>query len=166
MNAIYITGFMGAGKTTVGITLGEKLGLPVIDTDDVIIKNEQRSIESIFQDIGEDSFRQLETSVLQSLPTENVIITTGGGIILKDVNRNFMKKNGLVIFLHSSPETIYERLQGDSSRPLLAGDKQKEIKTRLKQRMDKYLEADYVIDTDQLSVDDIALKIIAYLDKK
>ena len=160
MKTIYLTGFMGAGKTTVGKRLAEKTGLDVIDTDEVIMKKTACTIEEIFQTKGENHFRALESEVLFSLPTENVIITTGGGMVLKDENRAFMKKNGIVIFLYCSPENIFERLQDDDSRPLLKGDRKKEIKNRLEARMDKYREADYIIDTNDQTVEETVDTII------
>lgn len=165
VKAIYITGFMGAGKTTVGRALGEKMNLPVFDSDEWIIKKEQRSIEEIFKEKGEPYFRKIETNILQSLPTENAIITTGGGIILKEENRVFMKKNGTVIFLDCRPEVIFERLKEDDSRPLLSGNKMKEIKTRLKERLPLYKEADYTVDTSFLNVNEIVEQIVQFMIK-
>lgn len=163
MKSIYLTGFMGAGKTTVGKALGEKLNLPVYDSDEIIIKKERRSIEKIFQENGEAYFRDLETEILRSLPTQNAIITTGGGIVLKKENRDFMKEHGIVIFLYCSPEMIFERLKDDSTRPLLQGNKMKEIETRLKKRLPLYKEAEYMIDTTHLTVGEAVENIIRFL---
>lgn len=154
---------MGAGKTTVGKALGEKLNLPVYDSDEIIIKKERRSIEKIFQENGEAYFRDLETEILRSLPTQNAIITTGGGIVLKKENRDFMKEHGIVIFLYCSPEMIFERLKDDSTRPLLQGNKMKEIETRLKKRLPLYKEAEYMIDTTHLTVGEAVENIIRFL---
>jgi len=163
LKSIYLTGFMGAGKTTVGKALGEKLNLPVYDSDEIIIKKERRSIEKIFQENGEAYFRDLETEILRSLPTQNAIITTGGGIVLKKENRDFMKEHGIVIFLYCSPEMIFERLKDDSTRPLLQGNKMKEIETRLKKRLPLYKEAEYMIDTTHLTVGEAVENIIRFL---
>lgn len=154
---------MGAGKTTVGKALGEKLNLPVYDSDEIIIKKERRSIENIFQENGEAYFRKLETETLHALPTQNAIITTGGGIVLKKENRDFMKEHGIVIFLYCSPEMIFERLKDDSTRPLLQGNKMKEIETRLKKRLPLYKEAEYMIDTTHLTVGEAVENIIRFL---
>lgn len=163
MKAIYLTGFMGAGKTTVGKALGKKLNLPVYDNDEMIIKKEQRSIEEIFRENGEAYFRELETEMLRSLPTQNAIISTGGGIVLKKENRDFMKKHGIVIFLYCSPEMIFERLKDDNTRPLLQGNKMQEIETRLKKRLPLYKEAEHMIDTTHLTVDEVVEHIIRIL---
>lgn len=165
VNAIYITGFMGAGKTTVGKVLSEKTGLPVYDSDEFIVEQEKRSIEEIFKVEGEVYFREAESRALQSLPTKNAIITTGGGIILKKENRKFMKKNGTVLFLYCRPDVVFERLREDDSRPLLAGNKMKEINSRLQARLPLYKEADYTIDTSSLTIDETVQKIITIVTK-
>lgn len=152
MKAIYLTGFMGAGKTSVGKALSKELNLPVIDTDEVIVNNEERSINAIFTNEGEDYFRDVETNILQSLPTTNIIIATGGGIVLRSENQEFMDKHGITFFLYCSPEQIFERLKNDDSRPLLTGNKEQEIKQRFQARLRLYREADYIIDTSHLSI--------------
>lgn len=165
MKAIYLTGFMGSGKTTVGKELSERIGVPVVDTDEFIVKEEQRSITEIFETDGEKYFREAETKALRSLPTEDVIVTTGGGIILKKENRDYMKINGIVLFLYCTPEVVYERLKNDTSRPLLSGDKMKEIKLRFAERLPLYNEADYTIDTSTLTITDTVETIIVFLTK-
>lgn len=165
MKSIYLTGFMGSGKTTVGKALSERLNLPVYDSDEMIIQQQQRSIEKIFQENGEAYFRNLETEMLRSLPTQDSIITTGGGIVLKKENRDFMKENGIVIFLHCSPDMIFERLKNDNTRPLLQGsNKMKEIETRYKQRLPLYKEADHTVDTTDLTVAEVVENITRFID--
>ncbi|RBW70582.1 shikimate kinase [Bacillus taeanensis] len=164
MKAIYLTGFMGAGKTTIGKALSQALSIKGIDTDQYIEKKYGETIASIFAEQGEEAFRKYETEVLYDLPVENILITTGGGIILKEENRRFMKENGTVIYLHCDPEEILRRVADDESRPLLIGDKEKQIKERLEARIAYYLEADHVIDTTALTVDQVVKKIIDYID--
>ena len=91
MRAIYLTGFMGSGKTTIAEKLSKALDMPAIDTDQHIMKATGKSIPDIFANEGEAAFRQYETESLEALPTENVIISTGGGIVLKERNRRFME---------------------------------------------------------------------------
>lgn len=165
MSAIYLTGFMGAGKTTIGIELAKKLDLPFFDTDEAIVKNENRPISQIFAEDGEEYFRQAETKALHSLPTENVIVSTGGGIILKEENRSYMKKNGNTFFLYCSPDKLFERLKDDTARPLLSGDKRKEIESRLEFRLPLYKEANHIIDTSDLSIEETVKKITDLLTK-
>jgi shikimate kinase len=164
MKAIYLTGFMGAGKTTIGKALSDALSIEVIDTDQFIEKKYGETITSIFTEQGEEMFRKYETEALQALPVENIIITTGGGIILKQENRRYMKDCGKVIYLHCDPEEILRRVAHDDSRPLLIGDKEKQIKERLEARISYYLEANHVIDTTALTVDQVVKEIVRYID--
>lgn len=165
LKIIYITGFMGAGKTTVGKEVSMKLGIPVYDSDDVVVDMEQRAIEDIFKTEGEAFFRELESKALRSLPTKNAVVTTGGGIILKESNRQYMRENGTVLYLHCSAEIVFERLKDDKTRPLLSGDKKKEITTRLAERLPLYEEADYTIDTSSMTIDETVEKVVQVLTK-
>ncbi|MYL63130.1 AAA family ATPase [Bacillus hwajinpoensis] len=160
MKAIYLTGFMGSGKTTVAEELSKALALPSEDTDKHVTKMQGREIPVIFESEGEKAFRSYETASLKDLPTENIIISTGGGIVLSEENRSFMKKNGTMIYLHCDPEEIIKRLEGDTSRPLLAGDnKQDKINTIFTERLPLYREANYEIETTNRSVKDIVAEI-------
>ncbi|MCA0991022.1 shikimate kinase [Pseudalkalibacillus hwajinpoensis] len=160
MKAIYLTGFMGSGKTTVAEELSKALALPSEDTDKHITKMQGREIPVIFESEGEKAFRSYETASLKNLPTENIIISTGGGIVLSEKNRSYMKQNGTMIYLHCEPEEIVKRLEGDTSRPLLAGDnKQNKINTIFTERLPLYREADYEIETTNRSVQDIVAEI-------
>jgi shikimate kinase len=160
MKAIYLTGFMGSGKTTVAEELSKELALPSEDTDKHVTKMQGKEIPVIFESEGEKAFRSYEAASLKDLPTENIIISTGGGIVLSEKNRSFMKQNGTVIYLHCEPEEIVKRLEGDTSRPLLAGDnKQNKINAIFMERLPLYREADYEIETTNRSVKDIVAEI-------
>ncbi|HHY73035.1 MAG TPA: shikimate kinase [Bacillus bacterium] len=159
MKSLYLTGFMGSGKTTIGKLLAEKLALPVIDTDQFIEEQLQKTIREIFETEGEEQFREYEEQFLKMIPTENNIITTGGGIILKNENRTWMRKNGTVIYLHCEPEEIMKRLASDETRPLLDGDKQKNILSIFAKRSEYYDDADFKIDTTGKSPVEIVLEI-------
>ncbi|WP_318508429.1 shikimate kinase [Bacillus sp. T3] len=162
MQAIYLTGLMGAGKTTVGKELASKLGLIVMDTDEQIVKQEGKSINEIFALHGESYFRELESKMLAGLPTENIVITTGGGIILAEENRKFMKERGTVVYLDANPEEILVRLQHDQSRPLLAKDKQNVIFLLYKDRLPLYEESCHLkITTTGKDIEAIVNEIIA-----
>ncbi len=151
---------MGSGKTTVAEELSKALALPSEDTDKHVRKMQGREIPVIFESEGEKAFRSYETASLKDLPTENIIISTGGGIVLSEKNRSFMKQNGIMIYLHCEPEEIVKRLEGDTSRPLLAGDnKQNKINTIFTERLPLYREADYEIETTNRSVQDIVAEI-------
>ena len=120
-NNIILTGFMGSGKTTAGIRLSYRLRLPLLDTDKWIEKEEGRTISEIFALQGEETFRKMETSALRTLLEleGEQIISTGGGLPMQEENRELLKKLGTVVFLRIKPETVYDRLKGDNTRPLL-----------------------------------------------
>lgn len=160
MKSIYITGYMGAGKTTVGKVLAEKTGLPVYDTDEEIIKAEQRPIADIFARDGEAHFRKLEREMLAALPAEDCIITTGGGIILMEENRRLMQKQGWWVFLECSLEEIADRLKDDETRPLLSGSRKKELASIYASRLPYYREAGITIQTSGITPEETAYEII------
>ena len=113
---------MGAGKTTVGMELAKKLNYKLIDTDHSIENDQSREIKDIFSQDGESFFRNLETLKLKELTNvENTIISTGGGIILKDENRSILN-NLFTIYLKADFENIFNRIKQDTSRPLLLTD--------------------------------------------
>ena len=159
MKSIFLTGFMGSGKTTIGKLLSEKLSLPVIDTDHVIEEKLNKTIRDIFETEGENKFREYEHQFLEMMPTENMIITTGGGIILRKENRDWMKKNGVVVYLHCEPEEILNRLEGDQTRPLLDGDKKKNVLSIFTERSPFYHEADFKVDTTNKTPKEVVLEI-------
>ena len=160
LRSIYLIGFMGAGKTTIGKNLANLLELPVIDTDMEIEKREGKKISEIFSDQGEAVFRELESNMLKELPTTNSVITTGGGIILSQKNRDWMKEHGTIVFLYATPEEIVNRLISDQTRPLLQQDKQTAIYELYKQRLPIYQAVcDILVDTTEKDVSVIAKEI-------
>lgn len=161
MDTIYIIGFMGAGKTTIGKELGSYLELPVFDTDEEIVKREKQSINQLFEQNGENYFREQETNTLRQLLHEKAIITTGGGIITRKENRQLLKENGMVFFLYATPEEIMKRLEEDESRPLLKGDKKQLIMKLYEERMGLYKEtANVVIDTTGKEIEEIVKEMV------
>lgn len=149
---IVLIGFMGSGKSTVGIGLSYKLQRTLTDTDKMIEKQEGKSISEIFAQEGEPYFRERETELLKRLKQEKTrqIFSVGGGTPLRKENRKLLRELGVVVYLKVSPETVYERLKGDATRPLLQGDNPMErIRALLYEREDIYKEAaDIVIVTD------------------
>ena len=136
---------MGAGKTTIGKQLAEKLQLKVIDTDNHIEEKDGRKISQIFKENGESYFRDLESEVLRSLPTENVIVTTSGGIVMMESNIEWMKQEGIIIYLHAEYNMLMKRLHGDQTRPLLQQRPTDQIKDLFEKRMPLYNQADITI---------------------
>ncbi|MGV3488839.1 MAG: shikimate kinase [Tuberibacillus sp.] len=163
MKTIFLTGFMAAGKTTVGKELGKRLSLAVIDTDEIIEQLCKKSIGAIFEEEGEAAFRKYERKVLQSVAWKGVIVTTGGGVVLDESNRQFMRDNGIVIYLHADPKEIIQRVSNDRTRPLLKDDKTNRIVTLLEERMPYYLDADYAVNTMGKSVDTVVDEISGFL---
>ena len=167
MNNIILTGYMGSGKSSVSRLLGSKLDIRLIDTDEKIERDADMKISRIFEEYGEERFREMETELLRSLKNESgtILISTGGGMPLRPENRKLLKELGTVIYLKASPKVIARRLEHDTTRPLLAGtvllsEKEERIGAMLKNREAAYLEcADMVIDTDDMSVEDIVSRI-------
>ena len=164
-NNICLVGYMGSGKSTVGRMAAGRLCLDFADTDELIVKRENRSIPDIFKTDGESFFRKLETELLEELSgdkgIENTLLSTGGGIILTEGNRALLKQIGTVIYLRAEADTLYERVRNDTGRPLLStGDVRGRIREMLKIRTPMYEDAaDFIIDTDSLSVEQTVLAV-------
>ncbi len=155
---------MGSGKTTVAEALSKELGVPAIDTDEHIAKMQDKTISAIFDEEGEKAFRAYETASLENLPCKNIIISTGGGIVLNEKNRSYMKQNGTLIYLHCEPDEIVKRLEDDTTRPILAGgNKQNKVKTIFAERLPLYREAEYEIETTNRTVKDIVADICSII---
>ncbi|EIJ83472.1 shikimate kinase [Bacillus methanolicus] len=167
MKAIYLIGFMGSGKTTVGKSMSAKWNWPVFDTDEELEKKVKKSINQIFEENGEEFFRLLESEILKQMPVNRSIITTGGGIVLKEENRRWMKENGVVVFLYAEPEEIFKRIENDDSRPLLKTNKKAAIKELFQARLSLYKEAaDFTIDTTGKDITEIIKEIEEGLTKE
>lgn len=130
---IFLCGFMGCGKTTVGEILAKKLGLPLIDTDAYIVEQEGKSIPDIFAQDGEPYFRKKEAEAIQTLCTQNAVISCGGGAMLNPDSADYARKNGAVVLLDESFDTCYGRIQGDTNRPIV----QRSTRDELHQLFDK-----------------------------
>ncbi|CAH0345717.1 shikimate kinase [Bacillus sp. CECT 9360] len=160
MKSIYLTGFMGAGKTTAGEALGEAMKLPVYDMDHEIEEQQQQTVTDIFADQGEEAFREMESRMLRELPREDSIITTGGGIIIKEDNRQWLATQGYWVYLHCEPEEIAKRLANDESRPLLSGERKQNLHRLFSERLPLYSQAHIVVDTTGKSLDEIVDRIM------
>ena len=162
-NNIILMGFMGCGKSTVGVRLSYRMRKVFEDTDKLIEKRQQREIKEIFATEGEGFFRELETQMLCELErtASNRIISLGGGTPVREENREILKRLGTVIYLRIQPKTVYERLKNDTTRPLLQGENpQEKILELMEKRKDAYEGcADIIIDVDRLSVEEILEKI-------
>ncbi|MBM7650461.1 shikimate kinase [Bacillus ectoiniformans] len=167
MQTIFLTGFMGAGKTTIGQLLADKLNCPVMDTDALIEKQEGKAITTIFSEHGEAYFRNLETNMLHSFGEEAGVVTTGGGIVIKENNRQLMKERGTVIYLNSEFSEIWNRLIDDESRPLIQHKNKERTQSLFNQRLPFYKDsADVMIETSGKTAEQTAEEIIERLNLK
>ena len=117
---VALVGLPGSGKSTVGRQLARRLGRPFIDTDQVIEQRVGLSIREYFEREGEESFRDLEQSVIDELTLgEPCVLSTGGGSVLRLANRQHLKQRTQAVYLHSAPEEVFRRLKHDRNRPLL-----------------------------------------------
>ena len=152
---IVLIGFMGAGKSTISDYLSTMFAMKIVEMDQVIAEREQMSIPDIFATYGEEYFRDLETGLLVEMQSrKNTVISCGGGAALRERNVTEMKKNGRVVLLTASPETIFDRVKDSDDRPVLNGRKNvKGISELMEQRREKYeAAADIVINTDNKTV--------------
>lgn len=164
MGNIILIGFMGCGKSTIGVKLSYRLRRPLLDTDKLIEKEEGRTISEIFDTDGEEYFRNLETACIKKLITtaHDQIISVGGGLPVREENHALLKKLGTVVYLRARAETIYERVKHDKSRPLLQGDNpQEKIRTLMEKRAAVYEGAsDVIVDVDNKEFDAILDEIV------
>lgn len=113
---IYLTGFMGSGKSSIGRLLAQQLNLLFVDLDQEIERASGQTIASIFAEKGEEEFRRLERECLQQISLDNVVVSTGAGCFIH--NQEWMGENGTVIYLHVPFRKLVERIGADTSRPL------------------------------------------------
>ena len=158
---------MGAGKTAVGKRLAESLGCEFVDLDDLIEDREGRKINEIFAQHGEPYFRKIEKQVtIETAKRSGLVIACGGGVVLNKENVEALKASGVMIYLKATPELILERTKNYKHRPLLNVDNpKKRIEELLEYRAPYYAQADVIIDTDKLSIDEVVDKILAIVKK-
>lgn len=160
-NNIILCGFMGCGKTTVGTLLAQKCGMSFIDMDSYIEQSQGKTVSQIFEENGEDFFRDLEhNACIELAKNSNQVIATGGGALTFERNANVLKKSGTIILIDVTVEQIMHRLQNDTTRPLLMqSDKDKAILNLYQKRLPIYKSvADIVVDGN-LPADDVAKNI-------
>ena len=167
-NAVILVGFMGAGKTTVGHLLAERLGWEFVDLDDRIRERERRSVADIFRDSGEEYFRTIETQclreVLATIPREGLVMALGGGAFVQSRNAELIAStNTPVVFLDASPAVLYRRCEPQvGQRPLLADPNQ--FRQLYESRRAGYMTAGVRVDTTALAPAEVAAEIASRLD--
>jgi shikimate kinase len=165
MKNIYIVGFMGTGKTVAGRALSKKLRSDFVDLDSCIEEKEGTSIADIFKAKGEEHFRSLEKQALLTASAKHgAVVSCGGGIVINPENMALMKETGICICLSASPQEILKRIGVTSHRPLLHNaDPLDRIQKLLSDRDAYYRQADMIIDTTNLSVEEIVEAVLEKL---
>jgi shikimate kinase len=159
---IFLTGFMGSGKTTVGYKLAAMANMEFCDLDALIEKTVQLPISRIFEQKGEFWFRQLESRILyEASEGSNKVLATGGGVVLRQANRSKMKSSGIVVALAADIDTIWERLKNSTDRPLISGDNpRKALENLYRQRIALYRDAHFIVEVDGKSPEFLAGEIL------
>jgi len=164
---IIITGFMGAGKTSVGKQVAVIMGRKFYDTDMLIIQKTRRSIKSIFaKQGGEDRFRDLERDIIREIcRKQGIVISTGGGTLIDAGNREAISKTGVIFNLNAKPEIIIKRLSKHHDRPLLKSKSKATMLDLLKDREKVYQSFENQVDTSNKSAVEVAKEIVRRLRK-
>jgi shikimate kinase len=160
---IYLIGLMGAGKTTIGRQLAKALQLPFYDSDKAIEEQTGVDIPTIFEYEGEKGFRAREQNMIKELTQiDGIVLATGGGVILKESNRQILKDNGFVVYLQCSIDKILQRTKRDMQRPLLhSDDPRKTIEALFTEREAFYLScSDFKIETSSMQSKAVVQKIL------
>lgn len=169
MERVYLIGYMGCGKTTIGKRLAKNLGWDVIDMDSHIENRYRKTIPDIFASEGEESFRKKERFILEELSAlENVVVSTGGGAPCFFDNIDVMNSSGLCVYIRMTPEALAARLKNaKANRPLLKDKTEEELTNFIKEQLEKrrafYEQARYVIDNDHGTPEEAAAKIAELL---
>ncbi|WP_153556687.1 shikimate kinase [Roseimaritima sediminicola] len=173
---LYLTGYRGSGKTSVARTLASELGVDAIDLDAVIEREAGRTIPELFADEGESGFRDRESEALARVAErrEAAVVALGGGAILREENRQVIRRSGRCVWLVARPETLAARIAADEQdgpqRPSLTtpgGDPAEEVARVLEQRQPLYAAAaEHRVEVDDQSIDEIAEQILTWLDQQ
>ncbi len=154
---------MGSGKSTIANALSKKLGVPQVEMDEQIVQEQEMPITEIFAKFGEEHFRDIETDLLKRLKDlDGVVVSCGGGAVLRAENTEMMKSCGCVILLTAKPETILERVKDSTNRPVLNGNMNVDYITQLMEKRRACYEtaADVVVATDGKSCEEICEEIV------
>lgn len=160
MKAVYLCGFMGCGKSTIGQRLSKKMGFAFLDTDKEIVRQTGKEIVEIFSENTEQGFRELEHSLMQQWSVlQNKVIATGGGTFLNPENVVLAKKNGLIVFLEAPFSICYERIYREQTRPIANRSSKETLKQLFAQRQSIYEQAANLIINANQSVELCAQEI-------
>ena len=161
MKAVYLCGFMGCGKSTVGKLLAEMLDCDFYDMDEYIVEREKMKIPQIFAEKGEKYFRETETAVIKELSEKQGIIACGGGAMLKKENAEIASEKGVVVYIDVPFETCYGRISGDRNRPIVMSNTKEELEFIYDSRVPLYKENSDITVTGDGTAGEIAGRILA-----
>jgi len=172
---VFLTGFMGSGKSTIGPILANTLGFEFVDVDKLIEKKANRKIVDIFSEAGEETFRAVERQALQEASSlEGAVVSLGGGTIANEENFEFVRRHGILVYIQLSPEEIIQRVQHRTDRPLLkdkngnplkGADLESRVRELLKFREQFYSRADIIIPAGHRKIGSTVDEIVKRLGK-
>jgi shikimate kinase len=163
LNTIYLVGFMGCGKTSVGKQLSKRLEVPPYDVDTTVESQRGQTIKEIFRNEGEEAFRNYESLAIRQLPLEHAVVMTGGGAVVREENLTYMKSKGTVIYLKTSFPVLWNRLMREEERkkrPLLLTNTKENILQLYNERRNHYEKSDITILTDDLTTEEVCEQIL------
>ncbi|MCM3730667.1 shikimate kinase [Fictibacillus nanhaiensis] len=166
MNTIYLVGFMGCGKSSVGKLLSKRLEVPPYDVDTTVEKQRGQTIKEIFRNEGEEAFRNYESLAIRQLPLEHAVVMTGGGAVVREENLLYMKSKGTVVYLKTSFPVLWDRLMKEEEkkkRPLLLTNSREDILELFNKRSKLYEKSDITIITDHLTTEEVSEQILLEL---
>ena len=166
---IYLIGYRGTGKTTLGRALGTELKHQFVDIDELIVEKSGMTIPQIFEKQGEGRFRDIKSEMLNGISKEqNLVVATGGGIIEREENRKILKNSGMIIYLKASADVIYQRIGGDTNRPALTQKSEKDEITHMLDKRKLIYEdlANYTLDTESHNLQECLNLIVPFILKK
>ena len=160
--SIALIGMPGAGKSSVGAAVAQKLNVKLIDTDTLVEETVGCSISALFAERGEAYFREKESEAIRSAVRQTAVIACGGGAVLRPQNAQVLRENATVVYLAATEETLSAHVGDGDGRPLLSGDARARVRALLREREKTYLAcADVVVRTDGKSIEETAAEVIA-----
>ena len=162
---LWLIGMMGSGKTTVGRVVAARTGRPFRDVDLIVAERMGTSIPELWQREGEDTFRAIEAAIIEELTVEDgAVISTGGGAILREGNRNAMRRSGTVVWLQATAEVLASRVGGSLDRPVLGGGGATRLNELLVERAEAYkAAAHHTVSTGGRTPGEVADEVAAWL---
>src|SRR5438105_3047637 len=163
MTNIFLVGMMGAGKTTLGRALAQRLEREFVDTDRLLVERTGVPVATIFEVEGEEGFRRRESAILAEIAASHArVVATGGGVVLLEANRRLMREAGTVVYLRARLDSLWERTRHDSTRPLLAAPNPRaRLGQILEEREPLYREAAHVVvDTGSQSASTLVNRVV------